>query len=146
MLKGKKKLILIGAKSILLLGMIITICTRSKDSEYIPEIEEDVYYLNKSISNSDSEYDHLSKLDKRILRYMSYWHIKGASLAVIRKDSLVFAKGYGWADEEKQIEMQPGHIMRMASVSKLLTAVGIMVLQDKGMLSIKDPVLAKTVF
>ena len=144
MLKGKKKLILIGAKSILLLGMIITICTSgSKDSEYIPEIEEDVYYLNKSISNSDSEYDHLSKLDKRILRYMSYWHIKGASLAVIRKDSLVFAKGYGWADEEKQIEMQPGHIMRMASVSKLLTAVGIMVLQDKGMLSIKDPVFGE---
>ena len=144
MLKGKKKLILIGAKSILLLGMIITIFTSgSKDSEYIPEIEEDVYYLNKSISNSDSEYDHLSKLDKRILRYMSYWHIKGASLAVIRKDSLVFAKGYGWADEEKQIEMQPGHIMRMASVSKLLTAVGIMVLQDKGMLSIKDPVFGE---
>ena len=36
--------------------------------------------------------------------------------------------------------MQPGHILRMASVSKLVTAVGIMVLQDKGQLNIKDTV------
>ena len=57
-----------------------------------------------------------------------------------KNDSLLYAKGYGWADEENGIEMGPGHIMRMASVSKLITATGIMVLQDKGLLSIKDTV------
>ena len=71
---------------------------------------------------------------------MRKWELKGASLAITRNDSLLYAKGYGWADEEKGIEMEPSHIMRMASVSKLITAVGIMVLQDEGKLSIKDTV------
>ena len=144
MLKGKKKFILIGAKAALLLGMIVTICTGGSGKvESIPEVKEEPFYLNKHITNADSEHEDLVKLDKRIARYMSYWQIKGASLAIIRNDSLVFAKGYGWADEEKGIEMQPGHIMRMASVSKLLTAVGIMVLQDKGLLNIKDHVFGE---
>ena len=142
--KGKKKLILIGTKTVLLLAMIVTIFTSgSNDIEYVQEIKDEPYYLNKSIHNSDSEYVELEKMDRKIARYMSYWHIKGASLAIVRNDSLVFAKGYGWADEEKGILMEPGHIMRMASVSKLLTAVGIMVLQDKGQLSIKDPVFGE---
>ena len=142
--KGKKKLILIGTKTVLLLAMIVTIFTSgSNDIEYVQEIKDEPYYLNKSIDNSDSEYAELEKMDRKIARYMSYWHIKGASLAIVRNDSLVFAKGYGWADEEKGILMEPGHIMRMASVSKLLTAVGIMVLQDKGMLNITDLVFGE---
>ena len=142
--KGKKKVFLIGTKTVLLMAMIITICTSgSKEVESVPETKEELFYLNKYVKNSDSEIEELEKMDKKIAKYMSYWHIKGASLAIIRNDSLVFAKGYGWADEEKGIEMQPGHIMRMASVSKLLTAAGIMVLQDKGMLNIKDPVFGE---
>lgn len=71
---------------------------------------------------------------------MRQWQIKGASLAVMRNDSLLYAKGYGWADEGEEQEMEPSHILRMASVSKLITATGIMVLQDRDSLSIKDTV------
>lgn len=96
--------------------------------------------LNLTVTNQDSDILELEGLDKKIRYYMRKWQLKGASLAVTRNDSLLYAKGYGWADEEKGIEMAPGHILRMASVSKLLTATGIMVLQDKGMLNIKDTV------
>ena len=96
--------------------------------------------LNLLLPNDLSDISELSGLDRRIRNYMNKWQIKGASLAITRNDSLLYAKGYGWADEENGIEMGPGHIMRMASVSKLITATGIMVLQDKGLLSIKDTV------
>lgn len=96
--------------------------------------------LNLLLTNDLSDIPELSGLDRRIRNYMNKWQIKGASLAITRNDSLLYAKGYGWADEENDIEMGPGHIMRMASVSKLITATGIMVLQDKGLLSIKDTV------
>ena len=96
--------------------------------------------LNKTLTNADSDIPELAGLDKKIRYYMRKWQFKGASLAITRGDSLLYAKGYGWADEEKGIPMEPGHILRMASVSKLMTAVGIMVLQDKGMLSIQDTV------
>jgi CubicO group peptidase (beta-lactamase class C family) len=79
-------------------------------------------------------------MDKKIRNYMRQWQIKGASLAIMRNDSLLYAKGYGWADQVEGVEMEPSHILRMASVSKLITAVGIMVLQDRDSLSIKDTV------
>ena len=144
MFKSKKKIFLIAVKAVLLLVMIITICaSESTDTGSSEDIHVDNISLNTLLSNSDSECEDLSKLDKRIVKYMNKWQFKGISLAITRNDSLVYAKGYGWADQENNIQMQPGHIMRMASVSKLLTAVGIMVLQDKGKLSIKDHVFGE---
>ena len=54
--------------------------------------------------------------------------------------SLLFCKGYGWADKEAGAEMSPACIMRVASVSKLLTATAIMKLQEAGRLHLKDTV------
>lgn len=97
-------------------------------------------YLNQRLSNDTSDIAELAGLDRKIRAYMRKWAIKGASLAISRNDSLLYAKGYGWADEEQGIPMEPSHILRIASVSKLITATGIMVLQDRDSLSIKDTV------
>lgn len=97
-------------------------------------------YLNDTLKNEMSHFEELEGMDKKVKQFMRKWHIKGASLSVMRNDSLLYSKGYGWADEQKGIEMTPRHILRMASVSKLITAAGIMVLQDRDSLSIKDTV------
>ena len=106
--------------------------------------EKDTYpHLNEVLTNSLSEIQELEGLDKSVRKFLTRWHIKGASLAITRNDSLLYAKGYGWADEEMQVTMEPGHILRMASVSKLITAIGVMKLQDKGLLDIKDKVFGE---
>ncbi len=97
-------------------------------------------YLNQTLTNQMSEYEELEGMDRKFRNYLRQWSIKGASLAIMRNDSLLYAKGYGWADEGEKIEMEPSHILRMASVSKLVTATGIMLLQDRDSLSIKDTV------
>lgn len=97
-------------------------------------------YLNDTLTNAMSEIPELEGLDRKVRAYMRQWQFKGASLAIMRNDSLLYAKGYGWADEGEKVEMEPSHILRMASVSKLITAAGIMVLQDRDSLSIKDTV------
>lgn len=97
-------------------------------------------HLNDSLTNTLSAIPELEGLDKKVKNYMRQWQIKGASLAVMRNDSLLYAKGYGWADQGEEVAMEPSHILRMASVSKLITAVGIMVLQDRDSLSLKDTV------
>ena len=96
--------------------------------------------LNEKLSNSLSERREFEGLDKEMKRYLRKWEMKGASVAIMRNDSLIFAKGYGWADEEKEVKMEAGHILRMASVSKLITAIGIMKLQDEDRLNIKNKV------
>ena len=111
-----------------------------RDRTSVYEEDKVVLRLNDTLTNAMSDIPELAGLDKKIRNYMRKWHMKGASLAITRGDSLVYAKGYGWADEEKGMEMSPRNILRMASVSKLITAAGIMVLQDRGDLNIKDTV------
>lgn len=99
--------------------------------------------LNDTLTDSMSAFDSLEGMDDMIEKYLGQWEIKGASLAVMRNDSLVYAKGYGYADEENAVKMTPGHILRMASVSKLITATGIMVLKEKGLLSLQDTIFGQ---
>lgn len=124
------------AGAVLLTASVI----KKKDNGPDPVKEPEPPCLNEIITNEMSDIQELHGLDKKIKSYLTRWEIHGASLAIVRNDSLVYAKGYGWADKEEGIEMEPGHIMRMASVSKLITAIGIMVLQEQGKLDIKDSV------
>ena len=135
----KKRIIII---SIVIIAAILTVVVAGgrKDNNRHKEAERAVFRLNDTLTNEMSDIPELSGLDKKVKSYMRKWHMKGASLAITRGDSLVYAKGYGWADEENGIEMSPRNIMRMASVSKLITAAGIMVLHDRGDLNIKDTV------
>lgn len=109
----------------------------------VSEPAKEAVVLNESLTNEVSDTACLAKLDSRVERYMQEWQLKGASLAVMRNDSLLYAKGYGWADEAREVEMQPYHIMRLASVSKLITAAGIMVLCEQGKLSLRDTVFGE---
>ncbi len=97
-------------------------------------------HLNDSVQNQQSTYPETAGLDSLMERYMKRWELKGMQLAVSRNDTLVYAKGYGWAEQEKNQLMQPGHIMRIASVSKLITATGIMKLVEAQRLKLSDHV------
>lgn len=93
-----------------------------------------------TLTNKSSHYPPLNSMDSRIERFRSKWELKGLSLAVVRHDSLLYAKGYGWADQEGDVKMQPTSIMRIASASKLVTAAAIMKLVEEGKLSLDDKV------
>lgn len=82
-------------------------------------------------------------VDSTVRAFMREYGIKGASLAVMRNDSLVYVKGYGYADTSLMAGMEPWHRMRVASVSKLITSIGIMRLQETGMLTLSDRVFAE---
>ena len=96
--------------------------------------------LNTTLTNELSDTSVLHGLDKQIREYMQEWNIKGASLCIMRHDSLLYAKGYGMADRD--VPMTPATLLRVASVSKLITATGIMLLQEQGQLTLDDCVFA----
>lgn len=82
-------------------------------------------------------------IDSTVTAYMNLHGIVGASIAVMRNDSLLYVRGYGWADKEAGQKMEPWHRMRIASVSKLVTAIGIMKMEEMGLLSLQDKPLAE---
>ena len=95
---------------------------------------------NAMLTNALSDAPGLDKMDRDIERFIGRWNIKGLSLAVTRNDSLLYAKGYGMADVEENREMTPQNIMRLASASKLVTAIAIMRLAEEGKLTLGSKV------
>lgn len=93
---------------------------------------------NQVITNEDSELAVTRKFDQMVLNFMQNWELKGASFALMKDNHLIYTKGYGFADEEADVFMDVKHVFRIASVSKLITAVGIMKLQEEGKLSLND--------
>lgn len=82
-------------------------------------------------------------IDEELERFREKYGLKGISVSIIRDENLIFSKGYGFADLEKNIRTNPEHVFRLASVSKLFTAVAIMKLVEEGKLSLNDKVFGK---
>jgi CubicO group peptidase (beta-lactamase class C family) len=78
--------------------------------------------------------------DEGVEWFMKTWGIKGASVAVAREGKLLYARGFGYASINDSIPVEPYHRFRVASVSKLVTAVAVMKLVENGRLSLNDKV------
>lgn len=99
-----------------------------------------LFPLGQVISNNDSEIPETKKLDRIIEKFMRTWEIRGASFALMKGNKLLYSKGYGFADQENGTPTDVRHIFRIASVSKLITATGIMKLAEEGRLQLDAPV------
>ena len=99
--------------------------------------------INHLLDNSQSELEEMKGFDRVVERFMQRWEITGASIAVMKNGRLLYSKGYGWADKERNVRTDVKHIFRIASLSKLITATGIMKLQEDGLLSLEDRVFGE---
>ena len=124
--------------ALLTLAALFGVAISSSSGQREKEVKRIPVNLNATLTNAVSDTSVLAGFDRKVKDYMTFWGLKGASLSMMRNDSLLFSKGYGWADDNEP--MGPGHILRMASVSKLITAVGIMILEEKGLLRLDDQV------
>lgn len=121
-------------------------CTCSSCSSDKSQEKDSIYeasnrkHLNDTLTNALSAQPELHAMDSIMQRYLKRWEIHGAQLAISRHDSLLYARGFGYADKDRKIPMEPSYIMRMASVSKLITATGIMKLRDMGKIRLSDKV------
>lgn len=118
--------------------MGITLVVRSCQPQATVAIADeptDIYRLNDSLRNSLSEMKETERMERYIHNWMARNNLRGVSLAVMRDEKLIYAKGFGWADKEMEREAEAGDIYRIASASKLITAIGIMKLVDEGKLS-----------
>ncbi|MBM3419669.1 MAG: beta-lactamase family protein [Bacteroidetes bacterium] len=106
----------------------------------------DVEFLvagNVRITNRLSEGRHSEQSERLFSSFMRRWEIAGASVAVAVDGRLVFARGFGYADTEVPVPAEPYHRFRIASVSKLVTAVAVMKLCEDGRMSLSDKVFGE---
>lgn len=136
-----KYLLIVGLTVFFFFGEIaISFSDRAARNSFI-DTNNMSFALN--LDNSDSDFEQDEYIDRLIESFLTRYHIKGASVAVTKNEKLVYARGFGMANTETSENMQPGHIFRMASVSKLITATAIMKLREKGEIDLDAQVFGK---
>ncbi len=83
----------------------------------------------------------LAAYDAAIRSVMQKWAIPGASVAITDQGRLVFARGFGFADRERGLLVQPASVFRMASISKTLTGMTVLRLIQEGRLALDSRAL-----
>lgn len=87
------------------------------------------------------DYQYLKEyLSWSILKDMKKHNIKGLSIAIVDGQKTVWAKGFGLADEEKNLPASSQTVYRIGSISKVITATEIMRLYQAGKIDIDQPV------
>jgi CubicO group peptidase (beta-lactamase class C family) len=82
----------------------------------------------------------LARIRPAMQRFVDQGEIAGAVTVVGRKDAILSFEAVGYTNLEKQTPMPKDALFRIASMTKPITAMGIMLLQEDGKLTIDDPV------
>lgn len=88
----------------------------------------------KSISAERS-----NRIDRLLQEYVEKGWIAGATAIVIKDGAIVYHKGFGFSDLRTKEKIRTDHIFRIASQTKAITSVGIMILFEEGKLLLDDP-------
>ncbi len=80
------------------------------------------------------------RLDSLLSRIVSKYQLVGMSVAIVQDSQVVFSQGYGMRDIERNLPVNAGTKFRIASISKLITAMAIMQLYERGFFKLDDDV------
>jgi len=84
--------------------------------------------------------ERLERIEGALKPYIAEKQLAGAVVGVARHGKLVYLKSFGASDAEAGKPMTDDAIFRIASMTKAITSVAIMMLQEEGKLLVKDPV------
>lgn len=82
----------------------------------------------------------LARIDKMIQEHIDNKWIPGAVVLIVRNGKAVFHKAYGQSDVEKGVAMKKDNIFRIASQSKAITSLAVMMLYEEGKFGLDDPI------
>jgi CubicO group peptidase (beta-lactamase class C family) len=84
--------------------------------------------------------DQFEKVKTTIRQAVRKGDIPSASIAVAKDGEVIWEESFGWANREKMIRATPHTMYSLASISKPITATGLMILYDRGLVDIEKSV------
>src|SRR5919204_488213 len=83
--------------------------------------------------------ERLARIDSVYQRAVDRGDIPGAVALVMRDGHVVYERAFGWADREAGRRMTTDALFRIASQTKALTSVAVMILVEEGRIGLGDP-------
>jgi CubicO group peptidase (beta-lactamase class C family) len=83
--------------------------------------------------------DPFDPVRERINKAIVDTNLPSMAVAVAREGKIIWEQGFGWADRENRVPATEHTLYSLASISKPITATGLMVLLDHGALDLDKP-------
>jgi len=119
---------LLNSAAILLVGTVFSLMVPSSTAHGKPD--------NAAPVNYEPAKTAVSLLIKKEMKKND---VTGLSIALVDDQQVVWAEGFGYADEEKELPATPETIYRIGSLTGLFTATAAMQLAEQGKLDIDQP-------
>ena len=84
--------------------------------------------------------ERLERIDEVLQEYVDEGLLAGAAIVIVRRGGVVYDNAFGYRDREAGDRLETDDLFRIASQTKAIVSVGIMMLQERGELLISDPV------
>jgi CubicO group peptidase (beta-lactamase class C family) len=84
--------------------------------------------------------DSFDAVRAHIERLVAEGEVPSMAVAVARDGEIVWEEGFGLADREKNIPATEHTMYALASISKPLTATGLMILVERGLINLDSPI------
>lgn len=84
--------------------------------------------------------ERLQRIDRVIQEYVDSSYIPGAVALIARNGKIVYHKAFGFSDTESRKPLKRDDIFRIASQTKAITSVAVMMLYEEGRFLLDDPV------
>lgn len=94
----------------------------------------------RSVSRSGMDSERLARIPVQIRSFVDKGAIAGAVTLVARRGTIVSLEAVGYQDLESKKPMRVDAIFDIRSVTKPITAIGIIILMEEGKLALNDPV------
>jgi CubicO group peptidase (beta-lactamase class C family) len=108
--------------------------TTGKEKNTVPVLSE------SSPEPAGMSAERLGRIDNLVKEYIDKKWIAGATVLVARDGKIVYYKGLGYDDIDKKTSMKKDAICRIASQTKAITSVAVMMLYEEGKILLYDPV------
>src|SRR6476469_10039922 len=90
--------------------------------------------------NNGFSSERLRRADAYLQQQVDSNRIAGAVGLVLRDGKVVYERAVGWADKERGRRMATDAMFRIASQTKALTSIAIMILLEEGKVALNNPV------
>lgn len=96
-------------------------------------------FIHPAVAQTGLHVPEMVEYDTRFGAFFEKHGVPGASVAVSKEGRLVYARGFGYANMEQRIPVEPNSRFRIASISKPITAMAILKLMEDGKLDLDEP-------
>ena len=84
--------------------------------------------------------ERLKRIDENVNKWLADGRLNGCVALIIRDGKIAYHKAFGYNDDAKKEPMRTDNIFRIASQTKAITSVAVMILYEEGKFLLDDPI------